>query len=48
MPLTPIAEFAQKGKTNPVYARLAEICEKYKGLWSTEAEAYLLANADKL
>ena len=48
MNLTPIAEFAQKGKTNPVYARLAEICNKYKGLWSTEAETYLLANSDKL
>lgn len=48
MNLTPIAEFAQKGKNNPVYARLAEICNKYKGLWSTEAETYLLANSDKL
>jgi len=48
MVLTPITEFANKGKTNPVYARLAEICDKYKGLWSTEAEAYLLENKDKL
>jgi len=48
MTLTPITEFANKGKTNPVYARLAEICDKYKGLWSTEAEAYLLENKDKL
>ena len=48
MALTPITEFASKGKTNPVYARLAEICDKYKGLWSTEAEAYLLENKDKL
>src|ERR1035437_655383 len=47
MALTPITDFAQKGKTNPVYARLAEICDKYKGLWSTEAETYLLTNADK-
>jgi len=48
MKLTPISEFVLKGKTNPVYARLAEICSKYKELWSSEAEAYLLANADKL
>lgn len=48
MTLTPITEFAQKGKTNPVYAQLAEICEKYKGLWSTEAEAFLLVNSRKL
>ena len=48
MALTPIAEFSKKGKDNPVYARLSEICDKYKGLWSTEAEAYLLANSDNL
>lgn len=45
MPLTPIADFAEKGKTNPVYAQLASICNKYKGLWSVEAETYLLKNA---
>ncbi|MBO4417738.1 MAG: zinc-binding dehydrogenase [Bacteroidales bacterium] len=48
MPLTAIADFAEKGKTNPVYARLAEICAAHNGLWSVEAENYLLANADKL
>ncbi|MBP9986842.1 MAG: zinc-binding dehydrogenase [Bacteroidales bacterium] len=48
MPLTPIAEFAEKGKTNPVYAKLAEICAAHNGLWSVEAEEYLLANSDKL
>jgi len=48
MELTPITEFAKKGKTNPVYTRLAEICDNNKGLWSTQAEAYLLANSDKL
>ena len=48
MPLTPIAEFAEKGKTNPVYAKLAQICEAHNGLWSVEAEEYLLANSDKL
>jgi threonine dehydrogenase-like Zn-dependent dehydrogenase len=48
MPLTPITDFASKGLTNPVYARLAEICDNHKGLWSTEAEAYLIENSDKL
>lgn len=48
MPLTAITEFAEKGKSNPVYKTLAEICERNKGLWSFEAEKYLLANADKL
>jgi threonine dehydrogenase-like Zn-dependent dehydrogenase len=48
MPLTPITDFAEKGKTNPVYAKLDAICNKYKGLWSVEAEAYLLKNAEGL
>ncbi len=48
MPLTPIADFAEKGKTNPVYAELAKMCEKSKGLWNVGAEEYLLANASKL
>ncbi len=48
MPLTPITEFSNKGISNPVYARLAEICNNHKGLWSTEAEAYLLENAGNL
>lgn len=44
MPLTAITDFAEKGKNNPVYAQLATICNKYKGLWSVEAETYLLKN----
>ncbi|MDR1416900.1 MAG: zinc-binding dehydrogenase [Prevotellaceae bacterium] len=48
MPLTPIADFSEKGKRNPAFAALAQICERNKGLWSVEAEEYLLANAGKL
>lgn len=48
MPLTPISEFGEKGKTNPVYKHLDEICQANNGLWCAEAEKYLLANADKL
>ncbi len=48
MPLTAIADFAEKGKTNPVYAALAEICDRHQGLWSVEAEKYLLAHSDAL
>jgi L-sorbose 1-phosphate reductase len=48
MPLTPIADFAVKGQSNPTYAELAQICDRHKGLWSTEAEAYLLENAESL
>lgn len=48
MPLTPISDFEKLGETNPVYAKLAEICNKNRGLWSVEAESYLLENSDKL
>lgn len=48
MPLTPITEFANLGKTNELFKTLAEICNKNMGLWSVEAESFLLANADKL
>lgn len=45
MPLTPIADFAEKGKANPTFAALAQLCEKNNGLWCVEAEEYLLENA---
>jgi len=48
MPLTPISDFSQLGASNPTYQTLAEICDRNQGLWSVEAETYLLANADKL
>lgn len=48
MPLTAIADFAEKGKTNPVYAELARLCETHNGLWNVEAEEYLLTHADEL
>lgn len=48
MPLTPLSELAEKGLTNPVFAKLAEMVTNNKGLWSVEAEAYLLENADRL
>jgi len=48
MPLTSISDFAQLGETNATYQTLAEICDRNQGLWSVEAESYLLANADKL
>lgn len=48
MPLTPISDFAKLGETNDVYKTLAEMCDKNLGLWSVEAETFLLANADKL
>ena len=48
MPLTPIADFEKLGEKQPVFAELAKICARHKGLWNIEAEEYLLANADKL
>ncbi|MBR4779454.1 MAG: zinc-binding dehydrogenase [Bacteroidaceae bacterium] len=47
MPLTAIADFRVKGATNPVYAALADICDAHAGLWSVEAEEYLLEHMKK-
>ena len=46
MPLTAIADFGKVGK--PVYDALDRICQAHQGLWSVEAEEYLLAHADEL
>jgi len=48
MPLTAISEFAEKGVSNPVYAELDKICKAHQGLWSVEAENYLLSHSDNL
>jgi len=48
MDLTAIDSFREKGKKNPMFAHLADIVEKNSGLWSAEAEKYLLANAKKI
>ena len=48
LPLTAIADFEEKGKTDPMFAELAAICKKHNGLWSGEAEKYLLANAKEI
>jgi len=42
MDLTAIDDFAALGKTNQHFAKLAEITSRFKGLWSIEAEKYLL------
>ncbi len=41
--LTAIDEFEEKGKDNPIFAKLAEITKRNKGLWCKEAEKYLLS-----
>ncbi len=48
MPMTAIADFAAVGKTNPFFAGLADICERHNGLWSDEAERYVLTKATRL
>lgn len=42
--LTAIDDFAELGKTKPLFAELDKLVKKHNGLWSAEAEAYLLAN----
>ena len=48
MSLTAISDFEKLGGTNPFFKELAAICERHNGLWSVEAEAFLLSNSDKL
>jgi threonine dehydrogenase-like Zn-dependent dehydrogenase len=48
MPLTAISDLAAKGASDPLCMGLAAIVTKTNGLWSTEAEQYLLANARKI
>ncbi len=48
MPLTTIDEFAQKGETEPLFSKLAEICNNNNGLWCGEAEDFLLSHAKEI
>ncbi len=48
MPLTALSELEEKGKECPICAELAKIVAKSNGLWSLEAEKYLLANAKQI
>ncbi|KOH42529.1 zinc-binding dehydrogenase [Sunxiuqinia dokdonensis] len=48
IPLTAISEFEEKGKSDPLFAKLHEICQRNNELWSVEAEDYLLANAQDI
>ena len=45
LPLTAIADFGEKGKTDPMFAELDRIVREHNGLWCAEAEHYLLKNA---
>lgn len=48
LPLTAIADFEEKGKEDPLFAKLAQLVAKTNGLWNSEAEKYLLENAKHL
>jgi hypothetical protein len=43
--LTALDDFEEKGKGDPLYAALARIIARTNGLWSAEAERYLLEHA---
>ena len=45
--LTAIADFEEKGKTDPLFAGLAEIMKRSNNLWCAEAEKYHLEHAPK-
>ncbi|MCQ2397306.1 MAG: zinc-binding dehydrogenase [Lentisphaeria bacterium] len=47
-PLTAIADFAEKGKTDPVFAELDAACKRHNGLWNLEAEKIVLEKMPKL
>jgi threonine dehydrogenase-like Zn-dependent dehydrogenase len=43
--LTALEDFEDKGRTDPLFKELARIIQRTKGIWSKEAEEYLLAHA---
>lgn len=42
MPLTAIEDFKELGKTDLLYAKLADACDQHNGLWNKDAEDILL------
>jgi len=48
MPLVALDDLAEKGKNDPLLAKLAELVQANNGVWSVEAEKYLLENAEKI
>ncbi len=48
MPMTAIDDFGKLGASDPFFAQLDTLCQANQGLWSAEAEAYLLQHAIRL
>ena len=46
MPLTPLDEFEKLGKSDGLFAKLHESCEKHGGMWNAGAEKLLLEHFD--
>ena len=46
--LTALEDFPERGKTNPLFARLAQIVSANQGLWCSEAERFLLEHAPRI
>ncbi|HLF35440.1 MAG TPA: zinc-binding dehydrogenase [Cyclobacteriaceae bacterium] len=46
LPLTAIEDFGRE--ENPLFQKLHEICSDHGGLWSLEAEKYLIENAERI
>lgn len=42
LPLTAIADFREQGESDPFFKKLADLCDRHKGLWNLEAEKYLI------
>ena len=47
LPLTAINDFADKGKTEPMFAELDRLVQSHNGLWNKEAERYLLGKLQR-
>lgn len=48
LPLTALADLEELGKSDPMFAELSRIVKENNGLWSGEAEHYLLAHAKSI
>lgn len=48
LPLVALDDFAEKGKTDPMFAELDKLVKKHNGMWNGEAEKYLLAHAKSI
>jgi hypothetical protein len=46
--LTALDDFENKGKSDPLFAELGRIIARTNGLWSAEAERYLLENGKSI